>query len=213
MWLKGAIVDVGLDAASVDVLCIMLNLDYDKTVSTNQLRHWRKRLLASSKHNSEKPRLLLSYSDHRTKVSRLSNMLPRVADLIIRETPVKLNLRFEELASIVSGQSSADGAGADDGGVGAERTQGPNKKRKATAPRARHMGCPWCSEALCDPEGVIVHQALEHADADEVLRRLGAAAASRHAEAALLLGLENTRKRRDDTTHPLVCKIINTFTI
>jgi len=37
MWLKGAVVDVGLDAASVDVLCIMLNLDYDKTVSTNQL--------------------------------------------------------------------------------------------------------------------------------------------------------------------------------
>jgi len=30
MWLKGAIVDVGLDAASVDVLCMILNLDYDK---------------------------------------------------------------------------------------------------------------------------------------------------------------------------------------
>ena len=89
MWLKGAIVEVGLDAASVDVLCMVLDLDYDKAVSTNQLRHWRKRLLASSKHNSEKPRLLLSYSDHRTKVSRLSSMLPRVADLVIREAPAK----------------------------------------------------------------------------------------------------------------------------
>jgi len=35
-------------------------------------------------------------------------MLPRVADLIIREAPVKLNLRFEELTSAMSGQSSAD---------------------------------------------------------------------------------------------------------
>ena len=35
-------------------------------------------------------------------------MLPRVADLIIREAPVKLNLRFEELASVISGQSPAD---------------------------------------------------------------------------------------------------------
>jgi len=35
-------------------------------------------------------------------------LLPRVADLIIRETPAKLNRRFEELASVMSGQSSAD---------------------------------------------------------------------------------------------------------
>jgi len=108
MWLKGAIVDVGLDAASVDVLCIMLNLDYDKTVSTNQLRHWRKGLLATAKHKSRRPRLLLSYSDGSTKVSRLSNMLPSVADLIIREAPVKLNRRFEELAGVMLGQSSVD---------------------------------------------------------------------------------------------------------
>ena len=37
MWLKGAIVDVGLDAASVDVLCMVLDLDYDKAVSTSKL--------------------------------------------------------------------------------------------------------------------------------------------------------------------------------
>jgi len=97
MWLKGAIVDVGLDAASVDVLCMVLDLDCDKAVSTNQLQHWRKGLLATAQHKSGKPRLLLSYSDGRTKVSRLSSMLPRVADLIIREAPDKLNLRFEEL--------------------------------------------------------------------------------------------------------------------
>jgi len=35
-------------------------------------------------------------------------MLPRVADLIIRETHVKLDHRFKELASVMSGQSSAD---------------------------------------------------------------------------------------------------------
>jgi len=35
-------------------------------------------------------------------------MLPRVTDLIIREAPDKLNLRFEELASVMLGQSSAD---------------------------------------------------------------------------------------------------------
>jgi len=105
MWLKGAIVDVGLDAASVDVLCMVLDLDYDKAVSTNQLQHWRKGLLA---HKSGKPRLLVSYSDGRTKISLLSSMLPRVADLIIREAPDKLNLRFEELSSVMLGQSSAD---------------------------------------------------------------------------------------------------------
>ena len=109
MWFKGAAVEVGLDAASVDVLCMVLDLDCDKAVSTNQLQHWRKGLLASSKHNPGKPpRLLLLYSDGKTKVSRLSNMIQRVADLIIRETPVKLNRRFEELASAMSGQSSAD---------------------------------------------------------------------------------------------------------
>jgi len=109
MWLKGAIVEVGLDVASVDVLCMVLDLDYDKAASTNQLQYWRKGLLASSKHNPGKPpRLLLLYSDGKTKVSRLSNMIQRVADLIIRETPVKLNRRFEELASAMSGQSSAD---------------------------------------------------------------------------------------------------------
>ena len=87
MWLKGAIVDVGLDAASVDVLCMML--------------------IATAQHKPGKPRLLLSYSDSRTKTSRLYGMLSRVADLIIREAPVKLNLRFEELASVM-GLSSAD---------------------------------------------------------------------------------------------------------
>ena len=35
-------------------------------------------------------------------------MLPCVADLVIREPPEKLNLRFEELANIMPGQSSAD---------------------------------------------------------------------------------------------------------
>jgi len=85
------------------VLCMVLDLDCDKADSTNQLQHWRKGLLASSKHNPGKPRLLLSYSDGKTKVSRLSSMLPRVADLIIREAPLKLNLRFEELASVMSG--------------------------------------------------------------------------------------------------------------
>jgi len=35
-------------------------------------------------------------------------MLPRVADLIIRETPDKPNLRFEELASAMLGQPLAD---------------------------------------------------------------------------------------------------------
>ena len=58
MWLKGAIVDMGLDTASVDVLCMVLDLDCDKAVSTNQLQHWRKGLLASSKHSSGKQRLL-----------------------------------------------------------------------------------------------------------------------------------------------------------
>jgi len=36
------------------------------------------------------------------------SILPRVADLTIREAPVKLNRRFEELASAMSGQSPAD---------------------------------------------------------------------------------------------------------
>ena len=107
-WLKGAVVDVGLDAASVNELFMVLDLDYDKAVSTNQLWHWRKGPLATAQHNSGKPRLLLSYSDGRTEVSRLSSRLPRVADLIIREAPVKLNLRIEELASAMLGQSSAD---------------------------------------------------------------------------------------------------------
>jgi len=44
MWLKGAIVDVGLDAASVDVLY----LNCGKVASTNQLKHWRKGLLATA---------------------------------------------------------------------------------------------------------------------------------------------------------------------
>ena len=85
--------DVGLDAASVDVLCKMLSLDYDKTASTNQLQHGRKGLLATAQHKSGKPRLLLSYSDGRTKISRLSSMLPRVANLVIREAPVNLTSR------------------------------------------------------------------------------------------------------------------------
>ena len=38
----------------------------------------------------------------------LRKRLPCVADLIIREAHVKLNRRFEELASVISGQSSAD---------------------------------------------------------------------------------------------------------
>ena len=39
MWLKGAVVDVGLDVASVDVLCMILDLDYDRAVSISQLQH------------------------------------------------------------------------------------------------------------------------------------------------------------------------------
>ena len=35
-------------------------------------------------------------------------MLPRVANRVIREAPVKLNLRFEELVSVMSGKSSTD---------------------------------------------------------------------------------------------------------
>ena len=54
-WLKGAVVDVGLDAASVDVLCMVLDLDYDKAVSTNQLQHWRKGLLDTAQRKSGKP--------------------------------------------------------------------------------------------------------------------------------------------------------------
>ena len=82
---------------------MVLDLDYDKAVSTSQLQHWRKGLLASSKHNPRKPRLLVSYLDGKTKVPRLSSMLPRVADLAIREAPIKLNRRFDELAGAMSG--------------------------------------------------------------------------------------------------------------
>ena len=39
IWLKGAVVEVGLDAASVDMLCMVLDLDCDKAVSTSQLQH------------------------------------------------------------------------------------------------------------------------------------------------------------------------------
>jgi len=88
----------------------------DKAVSTNQLQHWRKGLLATAQHKSGKPCLLVSYSDERTKVSRLSSMLPRVADLIIREAPDKLNLRFEELASVTTHHGPAD-VGAQEGVV------------------------------------------------------------------------------------------------
>ena len=142
MWLKGAVVDVGLNAASVDVLCMVLDPDCDKAVSTNQLQHWRKGLLATAQHKSGKttpPALVLRRQDQglsphapataepppppppapapppllaacssRTKVSRLSSILPRVADLIIREAPEKLNPRFEELAGAMLRQSSAE---------------------------------------------------------------------------------------------------------
>jgi len=87
---------------------MVLDLDYGKAVSTDHLQHWRKGLLATAQQKPGKPRLLLSFSDGRTKVSRLSSMLPRVADLIIREAPVKLDLRFEEPASVMSEQFSAD---------------------------------------------------------------------------------------------------------
>jgi len=85
--------DAGLDAASVDRLCMVLDLDYDKAVSTNQLKHWQR---SSSPIQAQvgEARLLLSYSDGRTRISRLSSILPRVADLVIREAPVKPNLRF-----------------------------------------------------------------------------------------------------------------------
>ena len=77
---------------------MVLDLDYDKAVSTNQLQHWRKELLATSQYKPGKPRLLLSYSDGRTKVSRPDHL----------RGPVKLNLRTEELASVMSRKSSAD---------------------------------------------------------------------------------------------------------
>jgi len=51
MWLIGAIVNKGLDAASVDVLCMVLDLDCDKAASTNQLQHWQKGLLATAHHH------------------------------------------------------------------------------------------------------------------------------------------------------------------
>ena len=54
------------------------------------------------------PRHCTAQDGETTKVSRLSSMLPRVAELIIREAPVKLNLRFEELASVMSGKFSTD---------------------------------------------------------------------------------------------------------
>jgi len=87
---------------------MVLDLNCNMAFSTNQLQHWRKGPLATAQQEPGKPRLLLSYSDGRTKASRLSSMLPRVADLIIREAPDKLNLRFEELASVMLGHSLAD---------------------------------------------------------------------------------------------------------
>ena len=65
--------DVGLNAASVDVLCMVLDLDYDKAVSTNQLQHWRKGLLSTAQHKPGNQRLLLSYPVLSTKVPRLSS--------------------------------------------------------------------------------------------------------------------------------------------
>jgi len=50
MWLKGAIVDVGLDATSVGMLLMVLDLDYDKAVSSNQLKQGRKGLLTTAQH-------------------------------------------------------------------------------------------------------------------------------------------------------------------
>jgi len=104
MWLKGAFVEVGLDAASVDVLCMVLDLDYDKAISTNQLQHWRKVFKAKSGETTP-PALVLRRQDQSLPPLK---MLPRVADLIIRETPVKLKRRFEELAGVMSGRSLAD---------------------------------------------------------------------------------------------------------
>jgi len=77
MWLKGAVVDVGLNAASVDVLCMVLDLDYDKAASTNQLKHWRKGLLSTAQHKPGNQRLLLSYPVLSTKVPRLSSQHTR----------------------------------------------------------------------------------------------------------------------------------------
>ena len=62
MWLKGAFVEVGLDAASVDVLCMVLDLDYDKAISTNQLQHWRKVFKAKSGETTP-PALVLRRQD------------------------------------------------------------------------------------------------------------------------------------------------------
>ena len=77
------------------MMCLEDTWFVDKAVSTNQLKHWRKGLLATAQHKPGKPRLLLSYSDGRTKAFGLSGMLPRVADLLISEAPVKLNRQFE----------------------------------------------------------------------------------------------------------------------
>ena len=54
---------------------------------------------------------LCSFNDGRSRVSRLSNMLPRVAEIIIDVTPAKLNERFEELKQgIVDGRRTDRGS-------------------------------------------------------------------------------------------------------
>ena len=53
---------VDLDAASVDLLCMVLDLDYDKAISTNQLQHWRKVFKAKSGETTP-PALVLRRQD------------------------------------------------------------------------------------------------------------------------------------------------------
>jgi len=81
----------------------MTRVGDSKRPHKNPAQHFQKGLLATAQHKPGKPRLLLSYSGGRTKVSRLLRMLPRVVDLIIREALGKLNPRFEELASAIIG--------------------------------------------------------------------------------------------------------------
>ena len=78
---------------------MVLDLDYDKA-SCSIGERGSSPLQSTSRGNHA--------SSSRTQKAGPKSLLPRVADLIIREAPDKLNLRFEELSSVMLGQSSAD---------------------------------------------------------------------------------------------------------
>ena len=110
-WAKDALNVVVFSADTIEVLLKILDADYGKVVSSNQLLHWRAGILANAVRKPGRPGLLCSFSDGRSRVSRLSNMLPRVAEIIIDVTPAKLNERFEELKQgIVDGRKTDRGS-------------------------------------------------------------------------------------------------------